>query len=286
MKQLKLLVACLIIASALFAQELPNAPVNSYIYDQTGSLTAAQILDLNQKIKAIDTSSTVQIGIAIINKLPDNVGSIEDYARLIGTKWGVGNAQNGIMYVITLEPHGQRLEIGRRLEGTIPDATAKEMMQPLKPYLKSGDFHSAISTLLDEITAAIKPAIAEQKGLVADKVKEKSSGVSAWWLLLIPLVVIIALIIAAFHNDDDDENQDDESLLHTDKYDKEPDYITPLAVGAALASTSHSSRDDDYDDESSSSSSSLSSSESESSPSFGGFGGDSGFSGGGASDSF
>lgn len=129
---------------------LPSPKPNTYINDYTSSLSNDQIYNLNVQIKSLEVQTTVQMAIILINHLPNKM-SIEDYARDIGNKWKVGLNHNGIVYVAVLKEHKQRLEIAKNLEGDIPDITASEIIDQLKPDLREEDYYGALTILVREV---------------------------------------------------------------------------------------------------------------------------------------
>ena len=131
-------------------EQFPKPKPNTYVNDYTNSLSADQIYHLNLQIKAIEDQTTVQVAVILINHLPSEV-SIEDYARSIGNKWKVGINHNGIVYVAVLKERKQRLEIARNLEGEIPDITAAQIIDELKPQLRQEDYYGALMILIREI---------------------------------------------------------------------------------------------------------------------------------------
>jgi uncharacterized protein len=133
------------------SNQIPNPKPNTYVNDYTSTLSKEEIYRLNQQIKTLEQQTTVQMAVLLINQLPTDM-SIEDFARNVGNQWKVGLNQNGIVYVAVLEEHRQRLEIARNLEGEIPDITAAEIIDQLKPHLRQQDYHGAMELLVSEVS--------------------------------------------------------------------------------------------------------------------------------------
>ena len=101
---------------------------------------------LNDYAKAVDSSSAQAI-IAIGKELEEKTGAqmtvvtikslegmpIEDYANGLFRKWGIGqaNKDNGLLILLAMEDKQWRVEVGRGLEGTIPDALSNRVIQEL-----------------------------------------------------------------------------------------------------------------------------------------------------------
>lgn len=134
--------------------QIPDPKPGTYVNDNTSSLTAAELLQLNKKLYQLEQQTTIQVAILLINDLPSNT-TIEDYARNVGRKWKVGKDYNGLVYVAALQERKQRMEVARHLEGDIPDITAYEILESLKPYLKKKDYYLALDVLIAKINQRV-----------------------------------------------------------------------------------------------------------------------------------
>ena len=169
-----------------FAQNIVERPSPSrLVNDFTGTLNANEISALERKLKTVDDSSSNQIAIVIIKSLEGN--DISDYAFRVGRGWGVGSKKNnGIVVLVALEDRKMKIEVGKGLEGAIPDITAVQIVDKImKPAFKVGNYYKG----LDEATDAIaKLAVGEYK--IANPKKGKSTGRSLWSFIIIAIVII------------------------------------------------------------------------------------------------
>jgi uncharacterized protein len=132
--------------------QIPKPKPDTYVNDYTNSLTLEEIKALNEQLLHLEKATTVQMAMLLIDDLPRGM-SIEDYARQVGNSWKVGNNFNGIVYVAVLKKRRQRLEIAKNLEGDIPDITAAEMIENIKPYLQQQEYYNALSSLIAQISS-------------------------------------------------------------------------------------------------------------------------------------
>ena len=147
--------------------QIPKPQPDTYVNDYTNSLTQEQIQALNEQLLQLEKQSTVQVAILLINDLPTDM-NIEDYAREAGNKWKVGINFNGAVYVAVLNQRRQRLEIAENLEGQIPDITAGQIIDNLKPYLQQRDYYTALSLLIVQIATAVGVTIESQVNPASD----------------------------------------------------------------------------------------------------------------------
>ncbi len=189
-----LLTTSFLIAAIFFAQPLQaqniiaksNPP--TLVTDAAGVLTAEQKQALENKLVAIDDSSSNQIAVVIISSL-DGYPK-EEYATKLFREWGIGNTKtnNGVLLLIAVQDRQIRIEVGYGLEGAIPDITALNIIDnDIKPAFKAGNYYEGIDLATDNIA---KAAVGEYKVKKAKKSKSKGSG----GLFLIVLIIIFVLL--------------------------------------------------------------------------------------------
>lgn len=180
---------------------IPDQIPNTYVSDYAKVLSENELQSLNVKIYHLDTISSVQIAVIIIDHLPTDV-AIEDYARELGRKWGVGHGNNGIVAVFALGDHKDRIETAGGVQGALPDMIAFEILESLKPQLRAQSYYSALDNMLNQIAARISPEAKEQRAIADAKAKEETKKALAvlatvvWWLLGIGAIIAIFLYIA------------------------------------------------------------------------------------------
>lgn len=191
MKQLLFL---LFLLPLLAVGQIPSPMPNTYVNDFANVLEQVQILKLNEKISSIEKKSSVQISVVIVNDLPPNM-EIEKYSLGIGRSWHVGNANNGLVYVIAINKRQHRLEVSSKLEGDIPDISALNIN--IKPYYKNKDYYGGINYFLDDIGKQLDPILREQLKLAEIERKKKDDKIKdnfntfLFWTLGIGLVLIL-----------------------------------------------------------------------------------------------
>jgi uncharacterized protein len=180
----------LFLASAFcFGQEFPENP-NKLVNDYTGTLSFAQVQQLEQKLVAFDDSTSTQIAIAILKSVGDY--DINEYTLELGRKWKVGGAKknNGIMIVVALGDRKISIQTGYGLEGVLPDVYAKRIIEnEIKPYFKSANYYGGLAAGTDAI---IKYTKGEYKS-DPPKAKDKG-GVSSIFIIIVIIIVIVIVL--------------------------------------------------------------------------------------------
>jgi uncharacterized protein len=166
----------------------PNPPV--LVTDLAGVLSPEEKQALENKLVAIDDSSSNQIAVVILPTLDGN--PIEEYATKLFREWGIGNKKtnNGILLLIAIQDRKMRIEVGYGLEGAIPDITSINIIDnDLKPAFRAGAYYDGIDTATDNIA---KAAVGEYKVKREKKTKGKGSNI----ILFVFIVFIIVSILS------------------------------------------------------------------------------------------
>ena len=131
----------LLLVSSVFAAQSPVPPLTARVTDQTGTLDAAQIQSLDATLAAFEKSKGSQIAVLIVPNTGDE--TIEQYSIRVVDAWKLGRkgVDDGALLLVVMDPHGARIEVGRGLEGVIPDAIANRIIdEELVPKFRAGDF--------------------------------------------------------------------------------------------------------------------------------------------------
>ena len=127
-----------------------------------------------------------------------------EYAVRIGLDWGVGSEQfnNGIVLLVkpkTFDSAGQVfIAVGYGLEGAIPDAYAKRIIEnELIPHFRNNDYYAGVEAACDVLMKLASGEISEPRGEEEDDALLEIIAT----LLFIGLLIFI-FIIAVGQNDD------------------------------------------------------------------------------------
>ena len=167
--------------------ERPNPPV--LVTDLAGVLSPEQKQALENKLVAIDDSSSNQIAVVILPTLDGN--PIEEYATKLFRTWGIGNkkSRNGVLLLIAIQDKKIRIEVGYGLEGAIPDITANSIIDnDIKPAFREQAYYEGIDKATDDIA---KAAVGEYKEKRERKTKEKGSNLILFVFILFIIVAIL-----------------------------------------------------------------------------------------------
>lgn len=109
--------------------QLEQRPLG-FVTDNALLLNPEERLELEQKLRLFEASTTIEIAIVTIPQLPAN-NTIELYAVELFERWGIGkkNQDNGVLFLTALEDRATRIEVGYGLEGALTDAQASSIIR-------------------------------------------------------------------------------------------------------------------------------------------------------------
>ncbi|MCX6335688.1 MAG: TPM domain-containing protein [Bacteroidetes bacterium] len=192
MKQFLIILCSILSITLVNAQDiLPKPSQPSLVTDMANVLSPEQKQILEQKLVAIDDSSSNQIAIVLIKTLNDY--PIEEYAIKLFRSWGIGSKKtnNGVLIIAAIDDHKIRIEVGYGLEGAIPDITTASIIRnDIAPYFKVRDYYHGLDLATNSIAQA---AIGEYK--IKKAKKGKDDGGSA--LLFLGILIVVFLIVGS-----------------------------------------------------------------------------------------
>jgi uncharacterized protein len=194
MKSIGLTLLAFFTSWMVYSQEVlprPNPP--RLVTDAAGILSEAEKSALEQKLVAVDDSSSNQIAVVIIKSLQDR--PIEEYATKLFRTWGIGSKKtnNGVLLLVAVDDRKVKIETGNGLEGAIPDIIAGDIIRNrIAPAFKAGNYYKGI----DEATDALAQAAVGEYKVARKKSKSSDDGGSPLLVFFI-LLIVVMLILAS-----------------------------------------------------------------------------------------
>src|SRR5215470_1366331 len=139
------------------AAEVAVPPLRAHVTDLTGTLSAAEVQTLDARLRDFERAKGSQIAVLMLPSTQPE--TIEQYSIRVAEAWKIGRAKvdDGVILVIAKNDRKLRIEVGRGLEGAIPDAIAKRIVSDvIAPHFKSGDFYGGVSAGTDALMKLIE----------------------------------------------------------------------------------------------------------------------------------
>lgn len=191
MKQL-LVFTLVFLALLSHAQNIPPKPnPPRLVNDLQHVMSDDQVQALERKLVAYDDSTSTQV--AVITYDIDDDYPIEMVALKILREWGVGNKKtnNGVILLADIKHRKIRIETGGGMEGSIPDITAKHIIESqIAPNFRNQNYYRGF----DEATDAIFQAAAgEYKAPENYNRRRGQGGVPVFAVVIIFLIILFII---------------------------------------------------------------------------------------------
>lgn len=149
--------------------QLPIPPLTARVTDTTGTLDEGQKQALESSLAALEQRKGAQLAVLMVPTVKPE--EIEQYSIRVVDAWKLGrkNVDDGALLIIAKDDHRVRIEVGRGLEGAIPDAaSARIIREYITPKFRAGDFYGGIVDATDALAKLIDgeplpPPLAEER---------------------------------------------------------------------------------------------------------------------------
>ena len=132
-------------------------PLKARVNDLTGTLNAQQSAALEQTLAEFEERKGAQIALLLVPSTQPE--AIEQYAVRVYESWKLGRrgVDDGVLLVIAKNDRKLKIEVGYGLEGILPDAIAKRIIEDdIVPRFKQGDFYGGIRAGVDRIMRVVE----------------------------------------------------------------------------------------------------------------------------------
>lgn len=187
---LAVLLAVLALSWLTFAQaEVAVPALKSRVTDLTGTLTPAQTAEIEQQLQALEQRKGSQLTVLMLPTTQPE--AIEQYSLRVVEAWKLGRkgVDDGALLIIAKDDHALRIEVGYGLEGVIPDAIAKRVIdETIVPYFKQNDYAGGIKAGVNQLVKLID-------GEPLPPVKSAPSNRGGDSMSMLFIAVIIAAVV-------------------------------------------------------------------------------------------
>jgi uncharacterized protein len=184
--------AGLLLASApLQAQSLVAVPpLTARVIDQTGTLSTTEQSALEARLAALEQRKGSQIAVLLVPTTSPE--ALEQYSLRVVEAWKLGrkDVDDGVLVLVAKDDRAVRIEVGYGLEGAIPDATGKRVIDEyILPRFRAGDYPGGISAGVDRLIGLVDgEALPEPQATRAP-----NGGLEN----ILPIVFVIALVLGS-----------------------------------------------------------------------------------------
>lgn len=136
--------------------QLAIPPLTARVTDLAGLLSVAQRQALEDKLARFEQEKGSQIAILIVPSTQPE--TIEQYGIRVAEAWRLGRqgVDDGVLLLVARDDRALRIEVGYGLEGVIPDAAAKRIIEEIiVPRFRAGDYAGGLDAGVAALTGLI-----------------------------------------------------------------------------------------------------------------------------------
>ena len=144
-------------AAAAEPSIVPVPKLESPVTDLTGTLTAAQQAELEQKLLDFQRRKGAQVALLMVPTTAPE--AIEQFSIRVVETWKLGRDKpdDGVLLLVALQDRRVRIEVGYGLEGALTDATSRRIIgDTITPLFRQGDFYGGVNAGLQKIMAVVE----------------------------------------------------------------------------------------------------------------------------------
>lgn len=157
------------------------------VNDLASAFTQYQTDSLEMVLDDFDRRTSNQICVVTLTDLHDY--DVVEFALRLANKWGIGSSRNnGVLILLKTRNGGYvdvTIQVGRGLEGAIPDAYASRIIRNIMgPHLRNDEYWPAVNKACTELMALAEGEISEPRDSEDDD--------------MVPLLIMAAFFLVAF----------------------------------------------------------------------------------------
>ncbi|HEX4594695.1 MAG TPA: TPM domain-containing protein [Bryobacteraceae bacterium] len=180
-----------------FALDVDKLKPQGYVSDFAHVLDDSQRARIEAYSGRVEQITGVQMAIVTIDTLDGN--PIEDVANSLYRKWGVGKKgkDEGIMLLLAIKDHRDRIEVGYGLEPILPDGFVGSVLREARPLLRQNAYGPALFAAAEEMGSRIAAA----KGVTLDVSLRAQRPIRGgerqgipWPFLIIGIIVLLLIM--------------------------------------------------------------------------------------------
>ena len=126
------------------------------VIDQTGVLSGQERSDLERALKLQEAATDAQVAVLLVpSTLPE---TLEQYGIRVVEAWKLGDKgrDDGVLILVAIGDRRLRIEVGYGLEGVLPDATARRIVdETITPHFKRRRYFDGLKAGIAEIARVI-----------------------------------------------------------------------------------------------------------------------------------
>jgi uncharacterized protein len=169
-------------------------PLAARVTDLTGTLSGEVVNRIESKLTSFEAKKGSQIAVLIVPTTQPE--EIEQFSIRVADAWKLGRkgVDDGAILIVAKNDRRSRIEVGRGLEGAMPDAIANRILdETITPHFKLGDFDGGVEAGIDRMISVVDGEALPEP----DKKWEHHGGLGNVLPLLLVVVFVASGVLRA-----------------------------------------------------------------------------------------
>jgi uncharacterized protein len=131
-------------------------PLTGRVVDLTGTLSGGAVNRIESELAALEATKGSQIAVLIVPTTQPE--EIEQYGIRVADQWKLGRkgVDDGAILIVAKDDRRVRIEVGRGLEGALPDAIANRIVdEAIAPRFKLADYDGGVEAGVEKMIAVV-----------------------------------------------------------------------------------------------------------------------------------
>ena len=140
-----------------WAQQLAVPPLSGRVIDQTATLAADEVAELEAKLAAFEAEAGPQIVVLMVASTQGE--DIGGFAQRVGEAWKIGRREvgDGLLIVVAKDDRRINIQTAKALEGAVPDLAARQIIdRAIRPAFRANDYAGGLNAAVDQLIARIR----------------------------------------------------------------------------------------------------------------------------------
>ncbi len=169
----------------------PGAP-SGYVNDYAAVMSETERGELESQLSEYEKKTGNEIAVAVIKSLDGD--TVENFSEKLFAEWGIGKEgkDNGVLFLVALDDHKMRIEVGYGLEPVLTDAESYWIIERVaKPAFQNNEYARGIREVTQEIQKAIDADVGEPPASLQDSTMKVHFDFSPLALVLFVWVISV-----------------------------------------------------------------------------------------------
>ena len=191
---LRVAVPAIVFCSFAFAVGLDTSKLKptGYVNDFAHVIDARSAAQIEAYCGNVERATGAQFAIVTVDSLEDD--PVEDVAVRLFKEWGIGKkgTDEGLLLILAIKDHKNRIEVGYGLEPVITDGYAGGVLRGIRPILRQGNYGGALMAAAQQLgqhVAEAKGVTIEGQPLRQTRSRDSGGGVGIFGIFFFFLIV-------------------------------------------------------------------------------------------------